>query len=95
MTVKDSANGMTGADLWKWLLGGAITIAVALGMFALSQLAQANTTRLDRLERSVDQVQDQRAEDAGEIRELKSNLSNISWRLDRIDAKLDQALGKP
>lgn len=94
MTIKD-ANGMSSTDLWKWILGAAVTIVLALGMFALGQLAQANTARLDRLERAADQLADDRATDAGDIRELKANIGNISWRLDRIDSKLDQALGKP
>jgi len=88
--AKEAAMGMTGPDLWKLALGGLLTMLFAL----VGILATDGRARMDRLDRQVDAISSQRQEDAGDIRELKTNIANIAWRLDRIDAKLDQALDR-
>lgn len=92
MTITEAkeAVGMTSGDLWKWLLGGLLGVL----MFGLSMLAADNRSRLEHIDRQIDTQRGANGDSSLRIRALEANYSDILRRLDRIDNKLDNALGE-
>lgn len=93
MTRADlSMNGVSGGDLWKWLLGAMLSLSILLASFGLTQLAQANLQRIERLEALTDSLRVGRETNASDIRVLQTRFDTILQRLDALDRKMDQVL---